>query len=153
MRVVLDSGYLGLLCHPQAIGAEAFIRALAAREADDPDFELLIPEIIDYELRRKLLHKAMYDSDPSRREAFEESVEILDSVIQEYGYAPINTSVMRRAADLWAFARGTGRSTAPKKRLDIDVILASHAHEEGADVLTQNVRHLRVYGVRIAGGF
>ena len=65
-----------------------------------------------------------------------------------YGYFPITTDVMRRAAQLWADARNRGRPTADPKALDADVILAAQAQligEAAGDrviVATDNIRHL-----------
>jgi hypothetical protein len=57
MRLVLDTGILGRLCHPgkeqNRPVAEWLSRLLAA---GGEDVQVLVPEICDYELRRKLLH-------------------------------------------------------------------------------------------------
>jgi hypothetical protein len=57
MILILDTGILGLLCHPSAKQnrrISVWLSGwLAARVAD---FLAYVPEISDYELRRKLLH-------------------------------------------------------------------------------------------------
>ena len=62
-------------------------------------------------------------------------------------YLPLDTLVMRRAAELWAATRKRGVVLADPKALDVDVILAAQALsvvEAGHDVTvaTTNVKHL-----------
>lgn len=102
----------------------------------DADIYPRLPEIVDYEHRRALLHR-----DASRQ------VERLDGFKQVFGYAPLTTEVMLTAAELWAEARKRGLPTGTDRELDIDVILAAQARvlEEGGDrvvVATTNPRHL-----------
>ena len=80
--------------------------------------ELVVPEIIDYELRRELL-----------RAGKSASVARLDALIHNrlITFVPIDSSAMRRAAELWAQARRHGKPTAPGDALDVDVILAAQA--------------------------
>lgn len=97
---------------------------------------VLVPEIVDYEVRREFL-----------RAAKTRSVERLDSLIATLGFLPITTSVMRLAASFWANARRQGRPTAPDLALDANVILAGQAAAlaDGGDavvVATTNVGHL-----------
>jgi len=71
----------------------------------------------------------------------------LDELKAILTYLPITTSVMLKAAELWAQARRTGRLTADPKALDGDVILAAQAMSvmgEGNEVViaTTNVGHL-----------
>jgi predicted nucleic acid-binding protein len=70
------------------------------------------------------------------------SVRRLDSLGEDLEYLPLDTSVMRRAAVLWAHARNTGVPTAPPEALDADVILAAQAEAAGAIVATENVGHI-----------
>ncbi len=128
--VILDATPLGKLAHPTP-GAE--IKAwlenhLAARTI------LIIPEITDFEIRRNLLLSRLT-----------KSLARLDDLKGLLLYMPITTSVMLKAAELWADARRVGRSTADPKELDADVILAAQAIEVGAIVATENVGHLGRY--------
>lgn len=112
--VVLDTGPLGYVTHPrdelrgEATRWLAGLLRVGARVA--------VPEVADYELRRKLLHLG------SGR-----AVERLDRLEERVVYLPLKTSVMRRAARLWADARGRGKGTAAPDALDGDVILAAQA--------------------------
>jgi hypothetical protein len=58
---------------------------------------------------------------------------------------PLTTSIMLRAAELWAQARRRGRPTADPKELDCDVSLAAPALAVGAMVVTENVGHLALF--------
>lgn len=101
----------------------------------------LVPEVIDYELRRELL-----------RAGKNSSVRKLDVLCETLGYIPITTQAMRVAADFWAQLRQQRMQTAPDLSLDADVILAAQAapldptawEMPGASVViaTGNVGHL-----------
>ncbi len=87
---------------------------------------ILLPEIADYEVRRKLLS---LDQGAA-------SIQRLDNLVRLGGplvYVPINTRAIRRAAQLWSEARRGGYSTADEKALDGDVILAAQALEYVGD--------------------
>jgi len=73
----------------------------------------------------------------------------LDELAGLVGYLPLDTAVMRRAAELWARARNEGTPTAADAALDADVILSAQAQlaaesEPGLEVIvaTGNVGHL-----------
>ena len=146
MRLVIDTGYLNRLCHPK------FHPEMAAwfqqQLADDAEFVAIVPDIIDYELRRGYLYSARYERDRQKKQRFVESLDRLDQLIKGFEYARITASILRHAAQLWADARGRHQATADEKSLDIDVILASFAHDLGAEVLTTNERHLARYSVK-----
>ena len=60
---------------------------------------------------------------------------------------PINSEVMQKAAQLWAWIRNQGQPTASKDSLDGDVILASQAILElnkfdEVIVMTTNLKHI-----------
>jgi predicted nucleic acid-binding protein len=125
--LMLDTGPLAQLVHPtfdREIGTW-FAAAVAAKQ------RLVIPEIADYELRRKLLHKD-----------FRRSLARLDGLASSLRYLAINTAMLRRAAELWAASRLRGRPTAPPDALDGDVILAAQAEAIGAVVVTENIEDL-----------
>ncbi len=101
---------------------------------------IVIPEIVDYEVRRAL---TLADASASLAR--------LDALYKSsVRYLPITTAAMRRATGLWAEVRRRGKPTAGKKALDADVILAAQALEfcfESDDwqILTENVAHLDRY--------
>ncbi|MEX0784162.1 MAG: PIN domain-containing protein [Dehalococcoidia bacterium] len=96
---------------------------------------IVIPEIVDYELRRELIRLGNV-----------ESTDRLSGLAQVFRYAPITTAIMRRAAELWADSRREGRPTADPRELDVDVILAATAQslqeEDEVLVATTNLVHL-----------
>jgi predicted nucleic acid-binding protein len=136
MRLVfLDTGTLGMVANPRgtprAVRCQRWARRLLAAGV-----RIFVPEICDYEVRRKLIH-AGSTSGLAR----------LDRLKIGFDYAPITTDVMLEAAELWAAARRAGLSTAPPNALDADVILAAQVIESTGvgdivTVATDNVGHL-----------
>lgn len=107
--------------NPRKPPAERF-KDWMLRALDDGRTRIILPEIVDYEVRRKLL---------SNRDGAA-SVRRLDELVRPGGlliYVPINTAAMRRAARSWSEARRGGYPTADDKALDGDVILAAQALE------------------------
>src|SRR5690349_16178710 len=140
--IVLDSGPLSLVTHPQAnqiaLACQSWLETrLMAGDIVD------IPEIADYEVRRELLRAN------KRR-----GVAKLDALIATAHYLPITTAVMRHAAELWAQARQVGRPTANDTALDGDMILAAQAllisYLDGQAVdevviATTNIKHISLF--------
>ncbi len=129
-RIVLDTGPLGKISHPRP-----------NREIVDWLEGLLrqgvivyIPEIADYEVRRELIRAELH-----------ESISRLDALKTVLNYLPIDTDVMLKAAELWAWARNRGIPAADPKALDADVILAAQALQIPALVATENVDHLSLF--------
>ena len=123
MRLVLDTGVLGQICHPRKYhGVRSWFRR-AVREHD-----LLVSEVADYELRRELLRIESH-----------KSLARLDELTRELRYLPTTTATWRSAARLWAALRHDGRVTA--KGLDGDVLIATQAIEEMAGIVTSNDKH------------
>ena len=116
--LLLDTGPLGMLMHPKAnADIEVWFREARKKGRSDTAAPyILIPEIADYELRRKLLHKD-----------FHVSLKRLDVIKEELGYLPLNTSMMMQAAAYWADARKRHQPNAPPDALDGDVILIAQA--------------------------
>lgn len=132
--VLLDSGPLGRLAHPKAEQNEEAREWLTTLVS--AGIVAVLPEIVDYEHRRKMLHIGSVGS-----------IRYLDELKENIVYAPLTTRVMPRAARLWADARKRGLPTAPEERLDVDVILAAQASDFADDgdevvVATTNPRHL-----------
>ena len=134
--VLLDSGPLGLLSDPKpsprVLACGQWSRALLAAGS-----RLLIPEIVDYEVRRELLRAKKM-----------KGLAALDALAMRLGYLRIETPIMQLAASLWAQARQRGRPTAGNASLDCDVILAAQALSLGDPnviVATTNVAHISRY--------
>lgn len=114
--VLLDSYPLSLISNP-AGKAEHLACRNWAKQLVSSNIVVVLPEIIDYELRRTLvLGKKLA------------GIQALDSLSSMgIAYYPLSTEIMVKAAQLWAWARQTGQKTAHDKKIDIDVILASQA--------------------------
>ena len=127
---MLDSGPLGKIAHPRP--NPEIVEWL--NQLLDANATIVIPEITDYEVRRSLLLSGLT-----------KSVARLDQLKHVLVYRPITTSVMLKAAELWADARKRGKPTADLKELDGDVILAAQALQVNAIVATENVGHLSLF--------
>jgi len=134
--VYLDTGVLGIVTHPKADKPEVqeCIKWLSGML--DAGARVCVPEVCDFELRRSYILNNSHV--PLQR------LESLNSVVT---YIPINTSMMRRASELWADVRRKGKPTADEKELDCDVVLAAQAlltstAAEKPVVATTNVGHL-----------
>jgi predicted nucleic acid-binding protein len=132
--VVIDAGILGLLTNPKRSDTgEACAKWLQLMI--NGNCPILVPEITDYEIRRELLRANKING--LRR---------LDSFISSNAvvYLPIDTTVMRQAALLWAEARQKGRPAADNKALDADMILSAQAIVQCKNnfvIATTNVKH------------
>jgi hypothetical protein len=133
--VLLDTGPLGLVTHPNAATRNA--RAAGwLRDLLTAGVAVRVPEICDYELRRELL-----------RAGKARSIGVLDRYKATLGYLPLTTDAMLQAAAFWSAVRQEGRPTAPDLALDADAILAGQAstfsaEEDEVVVATTNVGHL-----------
>jgi predicted nucleic acid-binding protein len=139
LPLLLDSNILGQIVRPTVEEHGPVVRAIA-RLFRDIQFRVHVPEIIDYELRRKLLHLAQHSHQP--RKWAQEALVVLDRLVLT-GYIPITTETMRLAANIWAQTRSKGQSRGPEESLDIDIILAAQARLAGAQIVTMNERHFR----------
>jgi predicted nucleic acid-binding protein len=137
LPLLLDSNVLARVVRPH-VAENKPVAGAVARLLDNPGFEVLVPEIIDYELRRKLLHLGN-DRHHARAWA-REALAALDDLVF-VGYSPLTTEAMRLAASLWAKTRSTGRPRGAEDRLDVDVILAAQARRIGGQVVTLNEKH------------
>jgi predicted nucleic acid-binding protein len=138
MKLLLDTNVLTRLCHPgkpENTEITAWLAGLLARRAGQ--VQVCVPEIADYEARRGLLHIALRNRRPTTR-----SLQRLDQLTELLTFLPINTPILRRAADLWAQSRRIGQPTSPQEALDGDVILAAQALDAAGVVVTENIRHL-----------
>ena len=131
--VVIDSGPLWLLTQtqpdPTATACRDWVADLLAA-----GHKVVLPEIVDYEVRRELLRRGA----TTRLAA-------LDALAVQLRYLKLQTAMMVRAAELWAFARQTGQPTAGSNTIDADVILIAQAesfNDPDAILATANIRHL-----------
>lgn len=138
--VLLDSEPLGLATNPknspEAEACRAWLRALP-HAGHLP----LVPEIVDYEVRREL-----------RLYGKTRGLQNLDALATPRRCLPLTTAAMRQAAEFWADLRRIGLPTADRLALDADVILCAQAVTldpavwglPGASVVvaTGNVGHL-----------
>lgn len=133
--VLLDSGPLGLVTGPRKLAdanaCRAWLEDLLAAGV-----EVRVPDIADYEVRRKLLR--------ARRLS---GTQRLDDLRARIGYLAITSETLFLAADFWARLRQQGRPTAPDAALDGDVILAAQAAllmglGHTVVIATTNVGHL-----------
>jgi predicted nucleic acid-binding protein len=136
--ILLDSTTLGLVSNPKATPANVACTLWAKSQIAKGIF-VLVPEICDYEVRRELL-----------RAGKKQGIANLDFIKVQFGYLPLTTPAMLKAAELWAQARRMGKPTAHNLRLDADVILAAQAAlliADGHDVTiaTDNVAHLSLF--------
>ena len=134
--IVLDSGPLGYLCSVSNKKGRAFECKKWASDLLDHKCLFIVLEISDYEVRRELI-----------RAELTESLLHLDSLkdVPGFQYLALNTTAMRKAAELWAFARQLGQPAASDKALDADVILAAQVLTFGDPeivIATTNVEHL-----------
>ena len=132
-----DTGVLGLVTHPSSKAEPVECKRWFKARLQD-GFKFHVPEIADYELRRKLLH---LDS--------RNAIIRLDALKSAIGYLPITTDTMLKAAEFRADARRKGLPTAPETALDADVILAAQAillndegKSAGVTIATDNIGHL-----------
>ncbi len=136
MILLLDTGILGQLCHPSSKPNRVASDWLRAVLDDQIEHRVIVPEICDYELRRKLLHLI------ARGQSTQRSIDRLDTFRRQLEFLPIDSSVMLKAAEFWCQARIDGQPTAPSDALDGDVILAAQAATVGGTVVTTNPKHL-----------
>lgn len=133
--IVLDASPLWLAVRapglPAADACRAWMTGLEATGA-----VVVVPEIADYEVRRKLIHQGATAN-----------LARLDALNGRADYRPLTTAAMRRAAGFWAQLRAAGLPTAGPDSLDADAVLAGQAATVGgpADlviVATRNTSHL-----------
>lgn len=124
MKLVLDTGVLGQLCHPRKYDD---VRAWFASTVDTYDF--LLSEVADYELRRDLIRLG------ARR-----SLNRLDELGRELHYLPMSTPAWRSAAQLWAWVQRQPQNDLAAGGLDSHILIAAQARTATASVVTTH-RH------------
>jgi predicted nucleic acid-binding protein len=133
-RIALDTSPLSPLSHPNeqrphVKEARQWLEGILAAGT-----VVFLPEIADYEVRRELL-----------RIGKQESIQRLDELQSTPTYLPLDTTVIRRAAEMWAMARRQVTPTADPKEIEANKILAAQAEQVQAVVATDNVGHLALF--------
>ncbi len=134
--IVLDSGPLGLATNPNASQINQTCLRWILTHAKQGN-TIVIPEIIDYELRRELL-----------RANKTQGLQRLEEFNNQFLYLPLNTIAMRFAAQMWALSRQAGKPTAPDLALDADMILLGQyksLSNPNAIIATTNPKHLTTF--------
>jgi len=139
LPLLLDSNILSKIMRP-ALEEHRPIVVSIQRLLEDIRFEVCVPEIVDYEHRRKLLH--LTQRPHQARKWAHEALHVLDR-LASVGYVPLTTDTMRLAASIWAHTRAQGQSRSPEENLDVDVILAAQARQVGGHIVTTNDKHFR----------
>jgi predicted nucleic acid-binding protein len=132
--VVLDARPLSQIAHPRKFEGitDWFARVVEARHG------VVIPEVVDYEVRRGLLRI------PATRQ-----LERLDDFAEDFHFDPITRPIMQDAAHVWADARNRGIPFTADDRLDSDAILIAQVRALGdldaLAVITENEDHLEPF--------
>jgi predicted nucleic acid-binding protein len=141
MIIFLDSHPLGLLAIPPSTNTTQEVLDIKQWLSDCvmASHTIIIPESIDYEIRRELL-----------RSNKTTSVAELDLLKSYFTYLPLTTDAILQAAELWAQTRQAGKPTSHDENIDIDVILAAQVITSGyfvgdTIVATSNLRHLSLF--------
>ena len=119
MILLLDTNILGQLCHPSKPNNHRASTWLQAVLDDAVEHRVIVPEICDYELRRKLLHLV------AKGQSTQRSIDRLDTFRRQLEFLPLDSNTMLKAAEFWCQARLSGQPTASNDALDGDVILAA----------------------------
>jgi len=132
--LVLDTRPVSQLAHPRKFDDISgwFDRVVEA------GYRVVIPEVVDYEVRRGLLRI------PAPRQ-----LQRLDDLIEDAHFDPITRPIMQDAAHVWADARNRGIPFTADDRLDDDAILIAQTRALGdldaLAVITENEDHLEPF--------
>jgi predicted nucleic acid-binding protein len=143
--VLLDSGPLGLLTHPQgnseATECKAWLKTLLTQ-----GHTVFVPEITYYETRRELRRSELRHGVPST------GLANLEAFVQSAGLIALTSETLVLASEFWALARHHHFQGSPDAALDADMILCAQASllsdAEQADgraavlIATTTVKHL-----------
>lgn len=135
--VVLDSFPLSNATNPRGTVSN-LETAQWLQRLGDMRVRVIVPEIVDYEVRRELIRAKKITGLQRLDSLYENQVEYLE----------LKTPMMRRAAEMWSIARQKGRPTAPDLSLDADMILCAQVEslgQVGAVIATTNVGHLSLF--------
>ena len=132
--IVPDAHPLSQITHPKIKqNVQKWLKSLDNRTV------IKVAEITDYEVRRELI-----------RSKKQKSIDRLNKFNQEVGLILINSAVMQKASELWAWTRSKGKPTASNHSLDADVILVSQvivqlSHFDKITIATTNIKHISFF--------
>lgn len=126
---LLDTNIASALCAPSHKKNQELAKKLITH-FDRVAPRLLLSQLVDYEVRRGLMHKNAT-----------KGLQRLDSLVSTMELLIVTKEHWDKAAELWVKARKMGRPTAGDNSMDADCILAAQAFVEHAIVITQNTRH------------
>ncbi len=141
MIVFIDSGVLGILANPNKTGeasdCEQWLYSLLSKGV-----YICSSDLCDYEVRRSLVLA-------SEKKPELKSINNLDELREIISFIPVTSTLLEKAAYIWASARSQGIPTADDKSLDVDIIICTHwkmLNEEFPGrytvIATTNVKHL-----------
>jgi predicted nucleic acid-binding protein len=135
----LDTGIVGIITNPKSSSIDAQECKQWFKQFLEQGEIFMLPEIVDYEVRRELLRANKY-----------QGLKRLDELKLTLIYLSLNTEVMLLAAKFWADARKMGKPTADSQSLDGDVILSAQAKIEELKgnrviIVTTNTKHLSLF--------
>ena len=117
--MLLDTGPTGLLISPSAKALHGQCWTWLV-QLESTSVEVLLPTIVDFEIRRELL-----------RIGATANLRALDELRGRLGVVDVGSSAFLRAAEFWAIVRKAGKPTAHPEALDADTIIAGIASEIG----------------------
>ena len=85
--------------------------------------------VVDYEIRRGLI-----------RRGAKRNLDVYEAVVERFLYRDLTIDVWHTAARLWALSRDSGEPIE-----DADILIAAHALQLEAVLLTNNTRHYQVF--------
>ncbi|MEO0868835.1 MAG: type II toxin-antitoxin system VapC family toxin [Cyanobacteria bacterium J06642_11] len=145
MIVILDTGILSLLCHPNSDKNPEVHQCLNWFQSSLMKGQLPVSSAIcEYELRRKLIQQSLKGEHLPAK-----ALEKLDSLLEFIDFLSVTRDVLVNAAEIWAELRNSGQATASDTNLDADCILGAHYRLSKKEspgrkiiIVTTNVRHL-----------
>ena len=96
LRLLLDSSILICAIRPE-VSENKPVAETTLHLLEDPYLDICVPEIVDYELRRKLLHMGHYQR--QARRWVREALVLLDKFV-ETGFLPLTAGTLKMAAAL-----------------------------------------------------
>jgi predicted nucleic acid-binding protein len=143
MIVLLDAGPLGMITNPKSSPENEACKNWLAKLASR-GFDIVIPEIADYEVRRELLRAGPFPHNKKTRPRSPGRVERHDPICADHHADHV------AGRGVLGIREKDGRQSADDASLDADMILAAQAvalnrNGDEAVIATTNVRHLSLF--------